>query len=77
MPLKHIFSSKIIDNYPRQIFLLTDGEVVNTQSLIDLVKNNVKFSRVHTIGIGAGASRDLIEGCAKSGKGLHVYIEDS
>lgn len=74
--MKHIFSSRVIEDYPRQIFLLTDGAVSNTQAVVDLVKKNVKFSRVHTIGIGDGASRALIEGCAESGKGLHVYIED-
>lgn len=42
-----------------------------------MVKKNTKYCRVHTIGIGNGASQSLIEGCAKSGKGKSVMISDS
>jgi hypothetical protein len=31
---------------------------------------------VHTIGIGNGASEELIKGCALKGKGHHVFISD-
>jgi hypothetical protein len=56
---------------------LTDGDVSNTDLIINLVKNNIKYSRVHTIGIGNGASPALIEGCAKYGKGKHIFINDN
>jgi hypothetical protein len=59
------------------VFLLTDGEVSNTQGVVMMVKRNTKYCRVHSIGIGNGASFDLIEGCAKSGKGKYVMISDS
>ena len=36
-----------------------------------------KYARVHTIGIGNGCSEDLILGCAKKGKGYHVFISDN
>lgn len=42
-----------------------------------MVGQNNKYSRVHTIGIGNGASEALILGCAKSGRGSHVFINDS
>jgi len=42
-----------------------------------MVGLNNKYSRVHTIGIGNGASEQLIMGCAKNGKGHHVFINDS
>jgi len=41
------------------------------------VKNNIKYCRVHTIGIGNGCSLNLINGCAQSGKGKSVLISDS
>lgn len=41
-----------------------------------LVGRNTKFARVHTIGIGSGASQNLIVECAKKGKGQHVFIDD-
>lgn len=75
-PLKNILSSKIIEGYPKQIFLLTDGAVPNTEKVIELVKSNVRFSRVHTIGIGSSVSRDLVVECAAKGKGHAIFIGD-
>ena len=49
----------------------------NTQAVINLVKKKTKYSRVHTIGIGDGASYDLIQGCAKAGKGKYIMIPDN
>ena len=46
------------------MFLLTDGGVSNTQGVIQMVRKNTKYARVHCIGIGKGASYDLIQGCA-------------
>jgi Ca-activated chloride channel family protein len=55
---------------------LTDGAVSNTEGVIQLVGRNTKFCRVHTIGIGNGASPALIEGCAEKGKGRYIFIQD-
>ena len=41
-----------------------------------MVAANNKYSRVHTIGIGNGASEEIIIECAKKGKGQHVFISD-
>lgn len=65
------------EGYPRHIFLLTDGGVSNTQGVIQMVKKSTKYCRVHTIGIGNGASLDLIDGCAKNGKGKSIMISDN
>ncbi len=35
-----------------------------------------KLSRVHGIGIGSGASKALIKGCAEKGKGKAIFIQD-
>lgn len=75
-PLKALLETKPIEGYPRQLFLLTDGGVSNTQGVIKMVGLNNKYARVHTIAVGNGASEDLILGCAKSGKGYHVFIND-
>jgi hypothetical protein len=58
------------------VFVLTDGEVDNTEQVIRTVRENVKYARVHAIGIGGGASVALIKGCAEKGKGHHIFIED-
>ena len=60
-PLVAIFNqiSKQKDKkFDTHIYLLTDGEVGNTQSIIDLVKENcgpIKKTYVHTFGVGNGA----------------------
>ena len=63
-PLSSLISSKSIEGYPKQIFLLTDGGVSNTEAVINMVRQNNKYSRVHAIGIGNGCSQRLITGCA-------------
>lgn len=64
-PVTAILNEDIIKGYPKQVFLLTDGEVYNADEIIKVVKKNIKYSRMHTIGIGKDASRKLIIGCAK------------
>lgn len=51
-----LLRGKLIEGYPKQIFLLTDGGVSDTERVINMVSINNKWSRVHTIGIGNGAS---------------------
>jgi len=76
-PLQNLLKEKVQEGYPRHVFLLTDGGVSNTQGVIEMVKKNTKYCRVHSIGIGNGASLDLIEGCAKNGKGKFIMISDA
>lgn len=76
-PLQTILLDKVIEGYPRQVFLLTDGGVSDTQGVIKMVKKSTKYCRVHSIGIGNGASYDLIQGCAEGGKGRYIMTSDN
>ena len=59
------------------IFLLTDGAVFNTNEVIKLVQQNANMQqRVHTFGIGDGASERLIKNCAFKGFGNYFFIYD-
>ncbi|KAK3729137.1 hypothetical protein QZH41_005821 [Actinostola sp. cb2023] len=44
-PLQDVFSQPLIKGYPRQVFLLTDGGVRNTQQVIELVRTNATRAR--------------------------------
>ncbi len=68
-PLRAVFGAPVVDGLPRQIFVLTDGQVSNTEAVIALVRANAATTRVFTFGIGAGASLHLVKGMARAGGG--------
>ena len=51
-PLEAIFKEKTKEGIPRQLFILTDGEVDNTQECLDVVRFHADTTRVFTFGIG-------------------------
>ena len=72
--LTAIFSIPVDPFYPRSLFLLTDGDVSNPNSVINLIKKNAYNTRVHAFGIGSGASRYLVKNCALTGKGDSQFV---
>ena len=64
-PLDAIFKQSTKAGYLRQIFVLTDGEVSNSASVVELVKKNSSQGRVFALGLGASASRHLVMGIAR------------
>ena len=64
----------------RFVYVITDGAVSNTQELLNLVKTNenIKKKRIlmSTIGIGSGASTELVVGLAKEGHGKFDILID-
>lgn len=76
-PLKAIFSDKPDPKYPRQLFILTDGEVSDTTECVRICRRNASNTRVFCFGIGSGASQSLCEGMAKAANGDFEMIKDS
>ena len=59
---------------PRQVIVLTDGQVTNTDAVLALVSANAASARLFAIGIGHGASRHLVNGLARAGGGTAEFI---
>ena len=78
-PLKYVFDSyKIYDmiNLPRNIFLLTDGEIENKKKTLDLIyENNTKYN-IYSIGIGNNFDEDLIKNVGIIGKGGYNFCKE-
>ncbi|XP_037040285.1 von Willebrand factor A domain-containing protein 5A-like [Bradysia coprophila] len=73
-PLKALYEKPSIDGYSKQFFILTDGEVYDTDRVLGIVKANAHKVRVFTLGIGDAASHYLVEGVATAGGGTAVFV---
>ena len=71
-PLRHILSSS--SSLPRQIILLTDGDVLNLQEVLELVKKEAKDTRIFALGVGMDANPELIHNVAKLAGGVGEMI---
>ena len=75
-PLQDIFRQKKRPGLPRQVILLTDGAVSNTEQVIRCVRENRGQARVFAIGIGSGVSTALVRGVAEAGGGRAVFVSE-
>lgn len=76
-PLQRVYEAEKISGYLRQVFLLTDGEVSNTDEIIGITKSHAHETRVFTLGIGNSVSHYLVEGVAAAGGGTSNFVTDN
>lgn len=74
-PLKNIFSEEKLHGQ-RQIFIITDGEVDNVESVIELSSSHFSDNRCFTTDIGRGCDAGLIEEIARSSGGLSDFVQE-
>ncbi len=72
--LQFVLERKAGAELPRQVVILTDGQVTNTDAVIELARRHAADARVFTFGIGAGASHHLVRGLARAGGGTAEFI---
>ncbi|KAM7337777.1 hypothetical protein ACRRTK_003896 [Alexandromys fortis] len=73
-PLRKVFRKPPIPGHPLQVFVFTDGEVVETFNVIREVKFHSKRHRCFSFGIGEGASTSLIKNIARVSGGTAEFI---
>jgi hypothetical protein len=72
--LEFVLERPRVEGLPRQVVVLTDGEVTNTDAVIALAGEHAARARVFTFGIGRGASHHLVGGLARAGRGASEFI---
>ena len=72
--LQSVLEQPVSAELPRQVVILTDGQVTNTDGVLALAKAHASTARIFTFGIGAGASHHLVRGLARAGevRGIHL-----
>ena len=77
-PLKQVFKKTRAEEVATShVYLLTDGAIWDTQQVIDLIAQQCNIDqRVHTFGVGHGASEELIKQAAFKGFGHFSFIYD-
>jgi Ca-activated chloride channel family protein len=73
-PLATILGEPPPAGQARQLVVLTDGEVTNTQAVISLLRRHAGSTRVFAFGVGASPSHHLVRGMARAGGGAAEFI---
>jgi hypothetical protein len=74
--LNYIYRVPEIDGYKRRIILITDGELSDLQSILDIVHRHSTIP-IFTVGVGNSVSHELVNGLSEYSNGCCEIILDS
>jgi len=73
-PLEDLFGVPMKGRSVWQVFVMTDGQVGNSDRVISLCATNASTHRCFTLGIGGGADAGLVEGIASATGGRANFV---
>ncbi|EGG15467.1 type A von Willebrand factor domain-containing protein [Cavenderia fasciculata] len=76
-PLKRIYDFETFPNHPRQIFIITDGEIPNRDYVIDFVASKRDVSRIFTVGLGSDVDKALVTGLSNVCGGYYELVTNN
>lgn len=59
-PLQWALDQPIIDGFPRKIFIITDGQITNSEKVLDLTRKCCGKSSIFTLGAGDIVNKPLV-----------------
>jgi hypothetical protein len=66
---------RTLSDFSDESYEQTDGEVGNTNEVIECVRKHARDTRVFALGIGSNVSMELVNGLAKAGRGyVRVFL---
>ncbi|XP_069495299.1 protein mono-ADP-ribosyltransferase PARP4 isoform X2 [Ambystoma mexicanum] len=60
----------------RSIVLISDGHIQDETRTFQIIKNNVKHTRLFTCGVGSTANRHILRSLAKYGAGAYEFFDE-
>ena len=75
--MEHVLQQERAACRQRQVFVITDGAVSNSEECAKLVRRHNNNNRVFTLGLGAAADRHLVKGLARAGWGTAAFTSNN
>jgi von Willebrand factor A domain-containing protein 5 len=76
-PIEYILAIPPEASYPRSVFLLTDGSIFDVEKVLEIIQKHNIHTRIHSFGIGSGASKYLVNEIANNGLGSATIVADN